>query len=77
MGVIINYQLLKYNKELAEQFFADANERNCELFFAVGVDVKTKDMHLFYNHIGGVERIIETMEHMTKALKEAQAKKKK
>jgi len=77
MGTIINFELRNYNERMSKQFRDDANERNAELFFAIGVSVGSKDMQLFYNNAGGVERVIETMEHALQALKISEAKKRK
>jgi hypothetical protein len=69
MAQIINFKLRDYNKKTSEMFRDDSNERNAELFFAVGVSVESKDIHLFYNHIGGIDRILETMEVLTRELR--------
>lgn len=76
MTKIINYQLREHNKNMCDMFLQDATERNSEIFFAVGVGIHNKDLNLFYAHVGGIDRIIETMEHVLTALKVSQAKKK-
>lgn len=76
MNKIINFPLRSHNRTLCDQFLSDATDRNAEIFFAVGVGIEDKNLQLFYSHVGGIERIIDTMEHMLKGLKEAQAKKK-
>lgn len=77
MGKIVNWPLIRCNKETVESFFHEANDVNAEIFFAIGVGVNDKDLHLFYNHSGGIDRIIETMRHALNALEVANTKIKK
>lgn len=73
MGIIKNIALENHNRDEMLRFLAFANERNCELFFAVGVDVTHKAPHIFYNTQGGIDRVIDTMEITLRDLKKLKA----
>jgi hypothetical protein len=76
MTKILNFELIRYNRTQSEMYLDDANQRNAELFMAISVSVDTKTLQLHFNNAGGIQRVIDTMEEMLRALKESEARKK-